>query len=477
MNKKVFGFIVIIFSFATVLLNGQYIPKGFSYQAVARAENGLEMKNKDLDVRVSILPDEPSNNAEYSERHNVRTDHFGLFNIVIGQGSYLSGPVTKFSEINWGSGPHFLKIEIDFGSGYINMGSTQLLAVPYAMHSGTAANAQGSSDDQQIEFNPETKMLTLENGGTANLNSLHQVLSYSKGELTLSPGNTVPLSDLKEDADHDTTNELQSLSFNNGKLQISKGNAVTIPNEKQGLIIDSNHKLRITSDTTIKQVDLAPYLVDNQNLVTSGDTIKITRGNFILSDNSTSNEIQSLRRSNDTIYLSKGGGIVKLPEDKVDDADHDPANELQRLEINGTNLSITPGGNTINIRPDIIAFRAFKSNGGSGYPTGQIVKLEFSDSLDISNCFTNGTFTVPIGGGGLYFFEITYKFDSNQYLCIYKNGIKKEDVFGTWGMNLNGINSMPFILYLNDNDKVEVFSTFINFGSTQPGIFMGYRIH
>jgi len=418
MKKRSFIFVLSIIGFSTLMMHAQYIPKGFSYQAVAREGNGLEMKNKDISVLVSIIPDEPSNIAEYAEIHNVKTDPFGLFNVIIGQGIYSSGDVTKFSEINWGKGPRFLKVEIDFGSGYQNMGSIQLLAVPYALHSGTAANAMNVSDDQLIQYNPDTRILTLQNGGEANLNSLYQVLSYSKGTLSLSPGNSVSLLDLEEDEDSDPGNE------------------------KQGLVIDANHMLMITSDTMVKQVDLSPYLVDNQNLATSGDTLKIDRGSFVLTDN-------------------------------------DKTNELQKLSITGSNLTISPGGNTINITPDIIAFRAFKSNGGTGYPAGRIVKLEFADSLNIGNGFNNGTFTVPVNGSGLYFFQLTYKFDGNQNLSIYKNDIEIEKIYdySTWSYPIAGINSIPFILDLKDNDKIEIISTFINFGSTQPGIFMGYRVH
>jgi len=454
MNKKLFFISLFILILTSLMSTAQYIPKGFSYQAVAREENGTEMKKKDLRVLISIIPDEPSNNPEYAEIHNVKTDAFGLFNIIIGQGTYASGPVTKFAEINWGTAPRYLKVEIDFGTGYRNMGTTQLLAVPYAMHAGSASNIPEVSDDQKISFNPDTKILSLENGGTANLNPLYQVLSYQKGGmLSLLPGNSISLSDLKEDDDSEPGNELQ------------------------GLIIDPNHMLRITHDSTQKQVDLSPYLVDNQRLSIIGDTLKIDRGNYVITDNDISNEIQTISRSNDTLYLSKGGGSLKLPVDNVDDADNDPANELQRLQINGSNLSITPGGNTVNIRPNIFAFRAFKGNGGSGIPAGQLVRLEFTDSLDIGNCFNNGVFTVPQGGAGLYFFEITYKFDGNQYLSIYVNGSKKEDVYGSWGTNYTGINNLPFILNLNESNTVEIYSFFTNFGSTQPGIFMGYRIH
>lgn len=44
------------------------------------------------------------------------------------------GTASDFSEIDWSSGDHFLKVEIDLndGNGFIDMGTTQLWSVPYA---------------------------------------------------------------------------------------------------------------------------------------------------------------------------------------------------------------------------------------------------------------------------------------------------------------------------------------------------------
>lgn len=328
MKRKAIIIILFFLGFTLFFLKGQdnpYNPKGFSYQAVARDENGLEMKNKDIKVRISIIPDDPANNVEYSETHNVKTDVFGLFNIIIGQGTYYYGDVNKFCDINWVSGPHFFKVEVDFGNGYQNMGVTQLLAVPYAMHSGTATKALKNTDDQKIRFNLDTKILTLEDGDSADLKSLSQ----------------------------------------------------------------------------------------------------------------------------------------------------------HTLEINGSNLSISPGGNTVNIKPMTIAFRAFRSNGGSGNSAGSKLKLDFADIMNQGNAFNNGTFTVPEGGAGLYFFELTYKFDGNQNLSIYKNGSEIEKIYDLtfWSYPVGGICNFPFILDLKENDTIEIWTTFINYGSTTPGIFMGYRIN
>ena len=165
------------FSFFILLvlpLEGQYFPGGINYQAVARDVSGSELKNKEIDVRISIISNNPSGETENSEKHSITTDKFGLFNLVIGQGSFYSGSKSKFSEIEWGLSPHFMKVELDFGDGFLSMGTMQFLAVPYALHAGTAANAMSTSDYQQISYDQALKKLILENGGTVDLSNLIQ---------------------------------------------------------------------------------------------------------------------------------------------------------------------------------------------------------------------------------------------------------------------------------------------------------------
>jgi len=58
------------------------------------------------------------------------TDDLGQVNLVIGQGTANTG---TFSELDWSLGSYYLGIELDTGNGYVAMGTTQLLSVPYAL--------------------------------------------------------------------------------------------------------------------------------------------------------------------------------------------------------------------------------------------------------------------------------------------------------------------------------------------------------
>jgi hypothetical protein len=112
-------------------------PQGVNYQAVARNASGTELVNTPLTVRVGVYTDVSATQQAYEETHNVTTNAFGLFNIVIGQGNQTSA--NAFSTVAWANSNHFLKVEIDAGSGFVNMGATQFWSVPYALYAGASA--------------------------------------------------------------------------------------------------------------------------------------------------------------------------------------------------------------------------------------------------------------------------------------------------------------------------------------------------
>ena len=74
----------------------------------------------------------------FTETHYVPTDDLGQVNLVIGQGTPSAG---TFSELDWSQGSYYLGIELDTGNGYLAMGTTQLLSVPYALYAENSGNA------------------------------------------------------------------------------------------------------------------------------------------------------------------------------------------------------------------------------------------------------------------------------------------------------------------------------------------------
>jgi len=116
----------------TIALIAQF-PQAFNYQMVVRDVNGEIVSNQNIGIRISIHDDIPGGPIIYQEEYNIFTNQFGLVNLEIGNGTSTLG---EFHTIDWGSGAKFLQVEIDLSGGtdYITMGTSQMLAVPYALY-------------------------------------------------------------------------------------------------------------------------------------------------------------------------------------------------------------------------------------------------------------------------------------------------------------------------------------------------------
>ena len=130
--------LLFIFSLLTLSLWAQ---DGINYQGAATDANGDELTNQNITLRASVLSTSANGNLEWEETHSATTDQFGLFNVVIGQGTNTSnGSTSNFDNMDWGSGNHFLKIEMDAtgGTNYAMIGTTQMMSVPYALYAKSA---------------------------------------------------------------------------------------------------------------------------------------------------------------------------------------------------------------------------------------------------------------------------------------------------------------------------------------------------
>lgn len=110
-------------------------PDKFNYQGVARYSDGTVAADQNISLKMSIIQDATGGPAVYVETHSTTTNDFGVFSVVIGDGTVVSGSI---SAIEWGQHPHFLKTEMDIAGGgaYQEMGTTQLVSVPYAAYAG-----------------------------------------------------------------------------------------------------------------------------------------------------------------------------------------------------------------------------------------------------------------------------------------------------------------------------------------------------
>ncbi len=171
--KYIFFSVLMICLLAVTNTNAQVPPQGINYQAVARNSSGNILVSQSVTLRATVLSGSASGTAQWIETHAVTTNQFGLINVTIGQGTRTGGAQTVFANIDWASGKYFLKIEMDAGSGYSDMGTTQLQAVPYSFVAGKATNM---------------KLDDLTDVSTSGVTD-GQVLKYDNNSSSWKPGN------------------------------------------------------------------------------------------------------------------------------------------------------------------------------------------------------------------------------------------------------------------------------------------------
>jgi uncharacterized protein (TIGR02145 family) len=103
-------------------------PALIAYQAVARDAGGQFLSNASLMARFTIHDFSASGEPVWQEMQTVNTNALGLFAVQLG----ITIPLTI---VNWSNGNKFMQVEIDLGQGYVDIGTQQMLSVPYALFS------------------------------------------------------------------------------------------------------------------------------------------------------------------------------------------------------------------------------------------------------------------------------------------------------------------------------------------------------
>ena len=132
-NNFHFLAVLLLFSISTFAQT----PEKISYQAIIRSTNNELVVNSEISLKIILRQNSPSGIVIYSEDHSVTTNDNGLISLEIGTGNVTQG---NFNTIAWENGTYFIENQVDTsgGSNYSTIGVTQLLSVPYALHSKTA---------------------------------------------------------------------------------------------------------------------------------------------------------------------------------------------------------------------------------------------------------------------------------------------------------------------------------------------------
>ena len=124
-------------------------PEGFNYQSVVRNASGEILANANVGVQFKLHQTTADGTVIYTETHTPTTNAYGVFNLVVGQGTTTD----DFSSVDWSADSYFIEVSIDVAGGttYVSMGTTQLLSVPYALQAKYVENGDNLGDHTLTE--------------------------------------------------------------------------------------------------------------------------------------------------------------------------------------------------------------------------------------------------------------------------------------------------------------------------------------
>lgn len=252
MKKKIIQYFINVFvtCFFSMIAYGQ-APESFKYQAVVRNANGDIVSDQNVNFLIQIQQERIGGSVVYEEQHTIQTNEYGLVSLAIGEGTDREG---RMDGIEWGSDEFFLNVFIDIngGTAFTNIGSTQILSVPYALHAKTVeenddADADPENEIQSLTLTDSTLSLSLSNSVNLPLKTKGDTTIYtdtmSVGIGTSDPKATL---DVNGDANIEGDITIGGTKLRPGKYRLYRGGSTdihfTAPN-------DSTYILDITDGT------------------------------------------------------------------------------------------------------------------------------------------------------------------------------------------------------------------------------------
>jgi hypothetical protein len=428
---------------------GQNVPLGIFYQAVARDNTGKELVNKNIDVKFSIIISNPLGTVVYQELYSdVTTSKFGVFSLVIGRGTQTGGIYTDLSQIQWNTAFHYLKVEVKFDNDFIDMGTMQFLAVPYALYA-----------QKSLEPGPQGPK-----GDPGDPASDKQTLSFDGNNLSISNGNTVNLS---------TLNVPHQLTLIGDTLSILGGNKVALTNQIQDLQLDVNNLLKITKNPSATAIDLSPF---KQSLSYNNTTglLSISNGTGAdLSELKTAG-IQDIHLTDNQLTIDKNSSSTGVDLSKY----MDNTDNQQLTYIESSKSLLISGGNSVTLGTPI-SFRAKKTSSETE-PTFMSDYDFIAGTLDYNDGsaydYSTGVFTVPYSG--IYTFNVSYTATGtgdSRILKIFLNGSLYEILNNVIAAGSSITRQITMKLAVGDKVKV-----IINVGTgfeTGQGSISGFKVY
>ena len=131
MNKRILPLLIALLCLSISNLMAQ-APQLINYQAVVRNNAGQPVASgTPVSLRFTIHDASSTGTVAFQEIQNDTANQFGLVTVQIGS-------VTSLTTVDWGLNSKYLQVELALNNSgnYTDMGTSQLLSVPYALFAG-----------------------------------------------------------------------------------------------------------------------------------------------------------------------------------------------------------------------------------------------------------------------------------------------------------------------------------------------------
>ncbi len=247
-------------------------PQGINYQSIIRNSAGTVLPSTAVLIEFKLY-NSLSGPLVYLENHNITTNSIGMANVIIGQGTPITG---TFNTINWANG---IAYEVYINSNLV--GTKQLfMSVPYALFSPLQPlNLSGNI----LSSGSTSNSVTLTSGTTYTNGAGISILSGSiitntapNQTVILTPGNSnITIGGAYPSYSVSSTS---TLSLAGTSLSISNGNTVILPNPGVSTSITPsaipNNNILITGTSPSYTIGAPSYSISNP----TGNNLVINNG-------------------------------------------------------------------------------------------------------------------------------------------------------------------------------------------------------
>ena len=245
-------------------------PQLINYQGMARDSAGKPLANQLITIRFQVIKG-TGGPVIFTEEQAITTNSLGLFTTQIGK-------INPLDSIKW-QGAMFLKIGVDpaGGTSFTDLGTQQLVSVPFAMHAQSVPAAYIDSTNV-LTIGSRTIQLksasTLTAGTGISISSGTITNTSPDVPVTITNGNNIAVTGAYPDF---TVAATPSLNLAGDTLAISGGNSVVLPSAQPATVVTSGAAV-----TTTLAPNSYSIHVPQPTLTINADTLGITGGNKVV---------------------------------------------------------------------------------------------------------------------------------------------------------------------------------------------------